>query len=227
MAGAPDRYEPLPGLLQLPAFLYRKLGPRGRRGAQAAAAALLIGLAAGIAFGLPAVDRARRERAAAEDRALAQARAATEARQRAEMRPRVGRGHAAAGLAGAAALTARHALTGDLAAAVERDARARVAAGELKFPIHGAQCERFPRLPDGADPAGDAGVPEGRYQCLAVTATFTAGETTEGGAIGYPYRALVDFRTGRFAYCKVSGRPGEGSLTRRLSVTVPRACGGG
>jgi hypothetical protein len=227
MAGAQDRYEPLPGLLELPGFLYRKLGRRGRRAAQAAGAALLIALAAGIALGLPAVDRARRERAAVEERTLAQARTAAEARQRAEMRPRAGRGHAAAGLSGAAALAARHALTGDLAAAVAGDARARVAAGELRFPIRGSQCERFPRLPDGADPADEPAQPNGRYQCLAVTATFAPSASTEGGTIGYPYRALVDFRTGRFAYCKVSGRPGEGSLTRRLSVTVPRACGGG
>ena len=29
-AGQDDRYDPLPGLLRLPSFLYRKLGPRGR-----------------------------------------------------------------------------------------------------------------------------------------------------------------------------------------------------
>ena len=44
--------------------------------------------------------------------------------------------------------------------------------------------------------------------------------------IGLPYRALVDFPSGRFTYCKVSGRPGEGSLRREILVTVPAACGG-
>jgi hypothetical protein len=38
-------------------------------------------------------------------------------------------------------------------------------------------------------------------------------------------RALVDYPAGRFTYCKVSGRPGEGSL-RESPVRVPAACGG-
>jgi hypothetical protein len=36
----------------------------------------------------------------------------------------------------------------------------------------------------------------------------------------------VDFESGRFSYCKISGRPGEGSLTREFPVRVPKACGG-
>ena len=37
---------------------------------------------------------------------------------------------------------------------------------------------------------------------------------------------LIDFRTGRYAYCKISGVPGEGSLEAKREVTVPKACGG-
>ena len=51
-------------------------------------------------------------------------------------------------------------------------------------------------------------------------------ETNESSSLGYPYRALVHFPSGRFTYCKISGRPGEGSLTREFPVRVPAACGG-
>jgi hypothetical protein len=37
----------------------------------------------------------------------------------------------------------------------------------------------------------------------------------------------IDFDTGRYAICKIGGRPAEGGLKRRLGVTVPRVCGGG
>jgi hypothetical protein len=44
--------------------------------------------------------------------------------------------------------------------------------------------------------------------------------------IGYPYSALVDFPAGRFAFCRVAGRPGEMLIGRDIHVAVPRACGG-
>jgi hypothetical protein len=59
-----------------------------------------------------------------------------------------------------------------------------------------------------------------------VTADILPGRSTNGGAIGYPYRARVDFASGRFALCKVSGVPGEGSLLQQVAVPVPVACGG-
>jgi hypothetical protein len=59
-----------------------------------------------------------------------------------------------------------------------------------------------------------------------VTADIAPQASTRGGTIGYPYRALVHFGPGRFSFCKVSGRPGEGSLLHAVEVAVPRACGG-
>ena len=44
--------------------------------------------------------------------------------------------------------------------------------------------------------------------------------------VGHPFRARVDYGTGRYAWCKVSGRAGEGSFTELTGVKVPRACGG-
>jgi hypothetical protein len=37
----------------------------------------------------------------------------------------------------------------------------------------------------------------------------------------------VDFDSGRYALCKIAGRPAEGQLKRHFGPTVPRACGGG
>ena len=48
-----------------------------------------------------------------------------------------------------------------------------------------------------------------------------------GGVLGHPYRVRIDFDTGRYAFCKVFGRPGEGQLKRHQGVTVPAVCGGG
>jgi hypothetical protein len=51
---AEDRYEPLPGLLEIPGFLLGKLSPRGRRIAAIAGALIALGVAALRAAGLPA-----------------------------------------------------------------------------------------------------------------------------------------------------------------------------
>jgi hypothetical protein len=225
--GRSDRYEPLPGLLGIPAYLARKIPPRARRPAAFAAGLLLVALGVGVALAAPAIDESKRDRAAADLRASEQLKADRVARLRAEQRALRGEGTPARGLEGTAAVGARQALAADLAAAVERDARQRFAAGELKQPVEGSLCERYPRGASGEDPATDLSKPTGRYSCLAITARVEADRAGSPGVIGYPYRALVDFPSGRFTYCKVSGRPGEGSLRRELLVTVPRACGGG
>jgi hypothetical protein len=62
--------------------------------------------------------------------------------------------------------------------------------------------------------------------CTAVTSIIPQGEGSRGGQVGYPYRALVDLQTGRFALCKVSGRPGEAYLGTDVAVQLPRVCGG-
>ena len=46
------------------------------------------------------------------------------------------------------------------------------------------------------------------------------------GVTGYPYRAIVQFRTGGLTWCKIVGRAGEGSLYTRNPTPIPRACTG-
>jgi hypothetical protein len=224
--GERDRYEPLPGLLAIPGHLARRLSPRGRRVALVAAAALLVAAAAGLAAGVPAIVRAKREHAAQEQRAAAQARAARLEQLRAELRRIDGRGAPARGLSPAAALTARRAVAADLVAAVQADAAGRARSGEFAHLPTRVECSRYPAAPVPGDPAEDLSRRHGRYACLAVTADVPEQTSTRGGAIGYPYRARVDFASGRFSFCKISGRPGEGSLARTPVVPVPAACGG-
>ena len=42
---------------------------------------------------------------------------------------------------------------------------------------------------------------------------------------GHPYRARIDFTTGRYAFCKIRGRPGELAV-RAPRVRIPSVCGG-
>ena len=214
--GNSDRYEALPSVAALPGWIWRRL-PR--------AAKLTLALLALAAIGLvillsPGIDESKDERRQAESERLSRLREQRVAKLREEQRPRFGRA-APAG----ADLAARAALLGTVGTAVERDARRRVAAGALEGPIRRVSCEGYPRsLNDpGAhlDPARSAG----RYSCLAITVDVPGGERSTSAAIGHPYRVRIDFASGRYAFCKVSGRPGEGSIDSPL-VTVPRVCGG-
>jgi hypothetical protein len=213
----PDRYEPLPGIAGLPKWIWSKLP----RPARIAVALLPVAVVALVLLLGPGIDESKDERAAAERQRLAQLDAERAERLRAEQRPRFRRGAPAGG-----DLAARASLVAVLPAAVEADARRRVAAGSLEGPIRGVECEPYPRTVDRRGAHLDPGEPSGRYSCLAVTRSVAATETNEAAAIGHPYRVLVHFDTGRYAFCKVSGRPGEGSLSRRIPVTVPAACGG-
>jgi hypothetical protein len=220
-----DRYDPLPGFTEIPAWLLRKLSPKARRIAAVVAALAAVALAVTLYFTIPAITDNKDDRAAAERRADAQREAALVARLRAEQRLREGSGTPARGLEGSAAITARRALATDLAAAVQADAAARVQTGELGHAVKRVECERFPRGARGEDPATDLSSPVGRYSCLAITADAPKIETNEASSIGYPYRARINFPSGKYTFCKISGRPGEMAF-QESRVPVPVACGG-
>jgi len=101
-------------------------------------------------------------------------------------------------------------------AAITRDARARLAAGELHTRVQSTDCH----------PVGHDDAQRVLLSCTAVTSDVPGTENSRGVRIGYPYRGAVAPTTGRYAICKTSGRPGEGSFTRRAQVALPKACGG-
>lgn len=211
-----DRYEPLPGITALPGWIWRRLPPAGK-----VIVALLPPAAIALALALaPGIDRSKEQRERTQAELQARQRAQREARLRVESRPRFGRGPAAG-----SDVQLRTSLFAEVRTAVGADARRRVVAGSLKGPITGVKCEPYPRSLQnkGAhlDPASEAG----RYACIAVTRDVAAGQRNEGSIIGHPYRLVIHFDTGRYALCKVSGRPGEGSIGGQPSISVPPACG--
>jgi hypothetical protein len=122
MYPAPARYDPLPDLSQMPAWLWRRLP---RAGKLAVASAPVAGVIAVLALA-PGIDRAKDERARTETERAAQIRAERIEQVRVEQRPRF-------------ASSARGDLLEAAGASVLADARGRVAK-----PILRVACEPFP-----------------------------------------------------------------------------------
>lgn len=215
-----DRYEPLPSIPQLPRYIWRRL-PRPARVLVALAPIAIVVL---IVLLAPRIDDAKDQRRQADEQRLAQAHAERLRALRVEQRPRFARSSFVAPASAPAAerLAARRRLLSGATTAILVDARKR----GLHGPIKRVECEAFPRTvtPSGAE--RDLGRRLGRYQCLAITAEVERTATQGTGVIGHPYRMQIDFESGRYAFCKVSGRAGEGSIGRTQPIGVPRACGG-
>jgi hypothetical protein len=212
-----ERYEPLPGLLQLPGFVWRRLS---RAAKLVVVAAGLAAVVAGIVLA-PVIDEARDERARDEAAKRARIQRQDLEQTRREQRPRFERGTPAG-----SDLAARGRLLASAEASIRTDASKRSAAGEFNGPIMRVQCEAYPPGAETIPADADASKRAGRYACLAVTSEIPATSGNRGGALGHPYRVRVDFRTGRYAFCKVRGRPGELAVRAGRGVPLPRACGG-
>jgi len=208
----------MPGIIDLPGWIWRRMPPVAKVGLVLAFVALI---AVALAIG-PDIRQSKSERERAEQQERLRARAVREARIRREQRPRFVDGPAAT-----SGVAARRRLLDAASASVLADARRRVAARQLRGPIRGIDCEPFPRNVASIGAEDSTEQRFGRYACLAVTAEFTETQSTSGGVLGHPYRMRIDFETGRYAFCKIAGRPAEGQLKRRLGVTVPPVCGGG
>lgn len=205
-----DRYEPLPGLLSLPSFLYRKLGPRGRIVAKLGGAIFVVGVIVAVILLAPRIAETKRERADRERREEAAALAERRRRLIAEQRPHHGRSESA---------SSRAETLGELKRAILADARARAASGKLHGPpAKRVSCERL----KGGSTAAEARV---AYDCIAITSELPSIDGSPQGVLGHPFRAVADYSTRRFTWCKVSGRAGEGGFTEEgLAVKIPRAC---
>jgi len=181
-----------------------------------ALAAVVVVVALGAAAAL-VIPRVAEERAAArerEQRTAAERRTAFLASVDREQRPRRARGRPDPGAAAAAAerTAARGALLAAAESGIARDAGVRTGRR-----IRGVDCEPFPRTVEPTDPAAELDRSAAGYDCVAVTARFRAG--TEG-IIGIPFRLVVDFAGGRFAWCRIVPLADRD----RLSHPLPRAC---
>ena len=212
---AKDRYEPLPGLVELPKFVWRRLS----RTARIAVVGLAVAAVVAAVILAPVIQRSREEHQRAEAAESARIQRQILADTRREQRPRFGRGRAAG-----ADVDARQALVASATGSIRADAGTRAAAGEWGGPILNVRCEAYP--PTVGRPADE--IPSkrtGRYSCIAVTSHVPATPGNPPGIVGHPYRARIDFRSGRYAFCKIRGRPGELAV-RVPRVRIPSVCGG-
>jgi hypothetical protein len=189
-------------------------------------AAVLLLLVAAIAIVAPRIDESKDRAAAADARERAERAAARRDEQIREQRPR--RDSARDLLPGPGApaprqIGAREALIARVERAITADGRQRVAAGELRGNIGATECEPYPA--GGTPPENDLGRTTGTYDCLALVRAISATETNVGGKLGYPFRAVVDFETFRFTWCKTNPIPGERVVPDpRTVVELPAAC---
>ena len=209
-----ERHQPLPPLTRLPAHLWRRLPTVAR------AALVLFGLVtlvAAVALA-PRISDTKRDNAAREKREAA----AFEARRirglRALQRPRTSRSARAerAGAVPSARERRRRGLLRDLGQAIAADARSRGARRVLRTDCRGA--------PGSPAPARDLTRARVPLACVAVTGGIASSRADPGVTVGYPYRAVADFRSGRLTWCRVAGQAGEGGFSRRRQVPVPAVC---
>ena len=212
-----DRFEPLPGITRLPAFVWRRMS----RPARVAVVAIAVASLALIVALAPSIDRSKKERARSEAAEAARLKAQIIERTRREQLPRVARGEPAG-----SELGARRELVAAAEESIRSDASKRSAAGEFNGPIDRVQCEGYPRseaeTPADEDPARRIGL----YACIAVTSDIPATAGNKPGVVGHPYRMRIDFKTGRYAFCKVRALPGELAVRPPPEVQLSPACAG-
>ena len=190
---------------------------------------LLVVVAGAAALIVPAIDDSKERTAAADARAAAERRAESRRRQIAEQRPRTLAAtelRPASGAPEAVRLAARAALLRRAESAISDDARARADAGELEGRPQGADCEPYPKRSDRADwPDRDPAAARGVYDCLVFVRAIASTDTNIGGKLGYPFRAVLDFRRFSVAWCKTNPVPGERVVPDpRTVLELPKAC---
>jgi hypothetical protein len=190
----------------------------------AVVAALLLGAVG--AYAIPRIESSKESTRERERREAAAQQAAERKRIVHDQRATLGSASRPSGqLSTAAELRAR----GNLLRTVERritaDARKRAAAGELQGRAKRTECVPAPSSVDrrGADQVLSRS--KDAYDCLVVTSDIKPTATNKAGNLGYPFRAVIDFRRFTFAWCKMNPLPGERAVPdpRQLPL-LPKAC---
>jgi hypothetical protein len=203
--------------------------PPSARTLAIAGALLLIVVAGAAALIVPAIDAGKERSAAAQAREDAARREANRREAIRQQRPRTlaaARLLPAAGAADAQVVSAREALLRRAEQAISQDARSRADAGELEGNPQGTQCEPYPKRADRADwPDRDPTAARGVYDCLVFVRAVPQTETSIGGQVGYPFRAVLDFERFKVTWCKTNPVPGERVVPDpRTVLNLPKAC---
>src|SRR3954452_1599564 len=107
-------------------------------------------------------------------------------------------------------------------AAITRDALARFRAGTLNARTQRTLCVHLVRPNVPKPPPPPLTATRAGYECTAITIALPATSRTHAAIIGFPFWARVNFRTGRYAFCKVNLQPSEGGIGGTLAY-VPLA----
>ena len=186
------------------------------RAVAAGAAVLVVALGVAAAVLIPQVSNDRQERGERERRIAAERHAEQLATADREQRPRTGRGTPdPPGAPATRRVETRSALLASAQAAIGADAVRRT-----DRDIKGVDCEPFPRTLRRVVPVEQLARPAGAYQCVAITARFQQGDERREGIIGIPFRLVVRFKEGRYAWCRVVPLSDRDRLTHPL----PAAC---
>jgi hypothetical protein len=177
---------------------------------------------------VPAIQDAKQRGDARDARALAARQAAVRRAIEHEQRPR--HGHARrprdlGRLGDGERLRVRSALLRTSEAAILADARRRVESGAFKTPVSTVECRKTPPGSDPRAPGAEADLREriGAYDCIAVTHFIPNG--ADRGALGYPFRLVVDYARFAYVWCKSTPVPGELAIPDPRSVVgLPREC---
>lgn len=192
-----DRYEPLPSLAGLPAWLWRRASRPARIAVIAAAVLAALALAALVVSAVGLREDADRESAAYRARA--------EARLRADQAPRHGRAAAGTNLVAA------------LEGAIDRDVRERLP----RFGAPATECRRV-RPVDATGRRLDLPPADAYFTCFALQRTNeTIAATLQ---TGYFFRAKADLDTRTFAWCKLNPRPIHADQEEFIRVELSREC---
>jgi hypothetical protein len=178
---------------------------------------VVLGIA--LAIMVPRIDHGKAVRAAATAQFENRARAANVARIIREQRPRHGADAAlkpAAGATPAEQAAARSQLLAQVEASILADSRAREKTGEMRHVVGPTTCKVTP---------GTTVRNLGVYDCFAPTGHIKATKGNVSGVIGYPFRAVVDYRSFSYAFCKTEQFPGEMMIPKASQVVkLPPAC---
>ena len=193
-----DRYQPLPPLLKIPAFLWGKLSRTGKAVAALAGVVLTVG---GTLLVVSLVHEGNR--VSAEERRAIEARRAQKVRDlKADQRPR------------RAAVPADASPVRVLERGIDRDVRARVAAGTMPGPPGRTACTGVGRA--GVTPTTRS------FNCFAqVTRHRSTGRTIVSGQ---RFVARADLPQGRVTWCKANPRPLHPDTAHFVAVPISPAC---
>jgi hypothetical protein len=187
---------------------------------------LVLGGASLVA--VPAIRGAKQRGDARDARALATSRARQRRAIEVAQRPRHGhvpRPRDLARLGDGERLRLRSALLRSSETAILADARQRVVTGEFRNPVRTLECRRTPPGSDPKAPGAEADLRTrvGAYDCIAVTRFIPNG--ADRGALGYPFRLVVNYARFDYAWCKSTPVPGEQVIPDPRSVVrLPREC---